>query len=466
MISLAAVALLAVALLAVALRLAAAGGDLVLDEIWSLRIASLAESAGQIVVTHVDNNHILNTLVLYILGPGAPFWAYRLPAVLAGSLALGFAFQLARRWGTTAAFSVLVLLGFSHALILFGTEARGYGYLTGCTLAAWWALEKYLDRPRWQFAIAFGLASSLGFLSHLTFLFACLAFGVYSAMKLRSRRGRWRRLVVLNALPVLTCVVLLFAYVLEISIGGGAQYPLFETLLATLSFMAGGPERGAAAFVAAMTMAALIAASLASEFRLDRARGAMFLTAIFVAPGLVLIVTGHAFIYPRYFLVPMLFGYVAVGLLFSRWYEAGRIGRSAVLLLLAGFVACNLAPIVKLIRQGRGEYSAAVHWMAAHTVNPAVTVASDHDWRNGLLISFYAGRDSQTYSASGKDLMYIPRELYSAQGTEWYMLHSFSGDAPHPDSFTDPYGNKYELVQVFPAGSISGWTWWLYRQSR
>ncbi|HEY2249401.1 MAG TPA: glycosyltransferase family 39 protein, partial [Planctomycetaceae bacterium] len=227
--------LVLVAVAAVGLRLAAARDDLVLDEIWSWRIASKVDSAAQIFVTYVDNNHILNTLVLYALGPRAPLWAYRLPAVVAGILALGFALGLAKRQGSRAAFNVLVLLSFSHLLILFGTEARGYGYLACCTLGAWWALESYLDRPRLRYASAFGVISSLGFLSHATFLFAWLAFGIYSALKLTLRRGRWQRLVVLNALPVLTCVGLLFAYFEGMSIGGGNPIPTFDTLLATLS---------------------------------------------------------------------------------------------------------------------------------------------------------------------------------------------------------------------------------------
>ena len=453
-----------VAAAAVCLRLAATGGDLVQDEVWSLKIATGSDSAWQIFVTPVDNNHILNTLALCALGPHAPIWAYRLPAALAGSLALWFAIRMVRRQGTVAGFCVLILLGFSHILIVFGTEARGYGYLACCTLAAWWALESYCDRPRLRYACAFGVASSLGFLSHLTFLFAYLAFGIYAVMKLRWRRGSWQRLVMLNALPVLTCVVLLFTYILGIGIGGGTPTPLIDTLRATLSLMAGGPERGDAAIIAASIMAALIALSLAAEFRMNPARGALFLTAIIVAPGALLAVSGHAFLYPRYFLVPVIFGYVAVGSQLVRWFQAGRIGPCLMSLLLVGYVTCNLAPVVKLIREGRGQYSRAVHWMAEHTAGPNVTVSSDHDFRNAWVIEFHAERDVQAYSGSGKPLEYVYSQEHREQGTEWFLQHRFDGEPAPADRYTDSFGNKYELVQVFPAGSISGWTWWLYRQ--
>lgn len=456
--------LVALGVAAVALRLAAAQGDLVFDEIWSLRIAELSDSAGQIFFMPVDNNHILNTLVLYALGPRAPFWAYRVPAVVAGSLAVWFAFRLARRQGTWAAFSAVVLLGFSHPLILFGSEARGYGYLACFTLAAWWSLEKYLERLRLRYVIKFGIASSLGFLSHLTFMFGYLAVGVYSVMKLRSRRDCWRRLVVLHRIPALTCFFLYLAYIRGMAIGGGTVVPLFDTLLATLSLMAGGPERGEAAYVAAFTMAALLAVSLATEFQRDRARGVLFLTAIVLAPGIVLTATGHVFIYPRYFLVSMIFGYVAIGSLFGRWLQTGGLGRTTASLLLAAYVACNLAPVARLIGQGRARYTPAVRWMAEQTAGPNVTIASDHDIRNGWLVEFYAKRESQSLSRSAKQFVYVTSTEYGQQGTEWFLRHTFSGDPELPNSLTDPFGNKYELLQVFPADSISGWTWWVYRR--
>jgi hypothetical protein len=66
----------------------------------------------------------------------------------------------------------------------------------------------------------------------------------------------------------------------------------------------------------------------------------------------------------------------------------------------------------------------------------------------------------------GKEFMYVPQKQYPRQGTEWFLRHTLSGAGAPPASFTDPYGNKYELARVFPAGSISGWTWWLYQRTR
>jgi hypothetical protein len=456
--------LILLALVAVGLRVAAARGDLVLDEIWSLTMASRADSAWQIFVIPHDNNHILNTLVLYTLGPNAEPLVLRLPAVAAGSLALWFAVQLARRLTPGAEIPVMILLGFSHILILFGSEARGYGYLVGCTLAAWWAIEDFLDQPRSRSAAAFALASSLGLLSHLTFVFADAAFVVYSGLALRSRRGGWRQFVVLHALPVLTGIVLFFTYVLGMSIGAGNPSPLLVTLVATLSLAAGGPQYGPAAVAAAAAMTVLVGVSLVFEFRANRLRGILYVVAIVLAPGFVLAVTQHQFIYPRYFIVPMIFAYVAVGTLLARWFRSGHFGQAAATVLLTGYLACNFTPVMRLISHGRAEFSEAMRWMAENTAGAEVALASDHDFRNSMVAFYHAGRTGQTYGDNDKKLSYIGQEQYPPQGAEWFLRHSFDGDVAPPDRFTDPNGNMFELVKVFPARSISGWTWWLYRR--
>lgn len=456
--------LLTSALAAVACRLAASRGDLTLDEIWSVLIAGRASSALHIPMIAHDNNHILNTLVVYALGPDAAQIAYRLPAALAASLALWFGFQLARRRGESAGPIVLVLLGTSHFLIVFGTEARGYGYLTLCTLAAWWALEEFLARSRIWPAATFAVAASLGFFAHLTFLFAYAGFGIFSAMKLLKRPADWRSMIVLHALPVLTCSILYFTYVQGMLIGGGDSTGLFGALTATLSLMAGGPLEGQAAGAAAFVMASFIAVSLIAEYRRDAAHGVLYFIAIVAAPAAVLALTAHDVIYPRYFLVPVIFAYVAVGCELARWRErGGRFGSAAVGAILVGYVACNLAPLVHLVAVGRGHYSDAVRWIGEHSTGPYITVSGDHDWRNGAIAEFYARRDVRTFADKGKRLFYVERKRYLPQGTEWFLFHSMNGKAPRV--WTDPFGNKYDLVGVYPNGSVSGWTWWLYQRA-
>src|SRR5690606_39631314 len=93
-------ALLLAALVAffAAVRLLGMGGDLWLDEIWSLYLVSALQSPVEIATRLLhDNNHPLNSLWLYGLGPDAPEWSHRGLAWLAGSVAVALAAAIRRR---------------------------------------------------------------------------------------------------------------------------------------------------------------------------------------------------------------------------------------------------------------------------------------------------------------------------------------------------------------------------------
>ena len=224
--------------IAVGCRLAAARGELSFDEVWSWDLAAQSTTFVEILVLRLDNNHILNTLVMYALGPQAEPFTYRLPAVIAASAGLAFGYLLARRWG--AGLPVLILLGASYVLILYGSEARGYAYLTGCTLGAWWLLEEFLDEPRLWCRAGFAVACGLGFFSQLPFAFAYAGFGVYSVLRLYRQRQWIQRLVLLHAWPFVVIIAVYFFYVDGLIKGGGDKFSLSRTLVAALSLMAGG----------------------------------------------------------------------------------------------------------------------------------------------------------------------------------------------------------------------------------
>ena len=72
-------------LLSSALIVAAARGDLWLDELMSLSFARTAHSITDIFVRfHYDNNHPLNTVFLYLAGVHQTLFIYRIFAVVSG----------------------------------------------------------------------------------------------------------------------------------------------------------------------------------------------------------------------------------------------------------------------------------------------------------------------------------------------------------------------------------------------
>ena len=73
-------------------RIAAACGDLAMDEIWSLGfVEQFVRSIADVFTVRHDNNHLLNTAVMFGLGTELPGVAYRVVPVLLSCLAAWFA---------------------------------------------------------------------------------------------------------------------------------------------------------------------------------------------------------------------------------------------------------------------------------------------------------------------------------------------------------------------------------------
>lgn len=56
---------------------------------------------------------------------------------------------------------------------------------------------------------------------------------------------------------------------------------------------------------------------------------------------------------------------------------------------------------MEFLKNGRGHYLDAVMYLAEHTKDKIITVGSDHDFRNEMVLSFYA-----KYLPSGKEIVY------------------------------------------------------------
>jgi hypothetical protein len=439
-------------------------GDFMLDEIWTLLILAGRESVWEVFSFNHDNNHILNSLVIYCLGLDMPPIVYRVPAMLAGCAGLWFGWLVGRRTGVTAGAAVVFLLGLSHVLILYGTEARGYAYLICFTLAAWWAFDCYYEKYDLRYAVLFAVMVALGYLSQLPFAFAYAGFATCSIVKVFERPRDWRMAVILHLLPIVISFLAYAGFVQELIAGGGEQFSIERVVVATFSLAGGGPEIGTAAAATAALTVVMIAVAMTNEMRIDRARGAMYVTAAFLAPAAVILISRYKYVYPRHFIVPMIFCYVATGNQLGRWLAKATAWRVLAAGLLCAFGAWNLVPVTRLVARGRARYSAAVRWMAEQTAASEVVLSSDFDFRNGTVAAFSAAQNPDSYQNQGKRLVYVPRKDVGPQGVEWYLRHNFIGDPPHAATWTDAHGNVYDLVREFPAGSISAWNWWLYRR--
>lgn len=456
-----------VLILAGVLRIAAANGDLHIDEIWSWWfVKNVTRTLPSILALRHDNNHIFNTFIMFVLGTEVPGICYRLPAVLAAIGSVVLAGRLAaRHGGQPGKLIAWLLFGGSYLQVIYGSEARGYAYSVFFAFFAWETLQRLVETNRWRDAALFAASCCLGFLSHLTFVYAYAGFCAWSLLSWLGKPSR--KLVAAHLLPLLTAGWLQLFFIGGIfsprmAIGGGPEFTLLDAVISTLSLIAGGPLSGDISLFVAMAVLLMMIVGMISVWQHDRLQAICYAAIILLGPAAVLIVTGHALIYPRYFLIPASFALLVISSGLVRWWQASRGGRIGVVILLGGYLFFNGWWIVDLLNHGRGDYSQALRWMASEDSQGPITVSSDHDFRNGFIVDYYGSR-------LGPDVgrvRYVEQRSIPPEGTMWVIVHNFENDPPPPEIINGHRGQRYQQEKVFRSHSLSGYNWWLYRRVR
>jgi hypothetical protein len=450
-------------LLSWTLILAAAVGDLWLDEIWSIRIAQAAGSPIEILSRfHHDNNHVLNTLFLWFVGVQNTLFVYRLFAVVSGMVALLLVGYLARAWGASEALLAVVLTGTSYPLVLYFSEARGYAP------AIMFALLSYaLLRRNWgEFSpyrlIAFWTASILGILSHLSFVIVSTALLLFSlANEIRIEGLHRTRLIYFLAHHVPPFAFLGWFYVFfarDMVVGGGPLTTNWDVIMQASTLLLGFPEN---VFFGGLGVLCVMAVLVAGSYTLYRNRNEQWLFFCFVlvvAPMLMLIFARPKHLYVRYFILCFPFFYLLLSYLLCHWYRLSKTVRAgviaAVLLMLTG----QIHKLVSLLELGRGSYRAALTRILENSPEGVVRIGSDHDFRNRVLVDFYAPS-----LARSNTLRYIPQTDWHHEPPDWILTHSGEVSYQPPPDITVPGVGVYHFFAAYRFSGVSGWNWFLYR---
>ena len=93
---------------------------------------------------------------------------------------------------------------------------------------------------------------------------------------------------------------------------------------------------------------------------------AVLLAMIYLVPILCVVIMQPSFFSPRYFLVILPFLYVPAAMLLARLITMQR-GRIAVVAVLALFLAGQTHLYTQFLQVGRGQFTAALQYMIAHT---------------------------------------------------------------------------------------------------
>ncbi len=441
--------------LSAAIRLPAIFSDFWLDEIWSLSATREFKSAVEVFTKfNFDNNHHLNSLFLYALGDQRYWELYRIPSLLSGVAIVLLAWWIVRPEGLLEAVLASTLTGFSYPLIHYSSEARGYSLAVMFAFAGLYALRRFADQRTWLWAIAFWGCTALGILSHLTYLFFLFAALIWLPLQQSRRQGTG--VSVVGPLLQAFCVpgaFLLFFYLTvlrRVVVGGGPPYAVLHILVQTLSYTGGGPPGGPAAVAVGLSVLLAFLAATLWHRRRDPPLGAFYFVVV-IYPAILLTVRQPEVLHPRYLLVSIAFGLLAVsGLLagFLRRGPSAKVGVGAILVL---FTLGNSLDTAKLMRYGRGGYMSAVRYMESHTAGRAITVASDYDFQDRVVLDYY-----QRFLQPGKTLVYYSAHDYPSNGTQWFLLHSLARSAQVPLKLQDSHGNTYRLEREYPSSDLSG----------
>jgi hypothetical protein len=449
--------------LAAALRLPPLGSQLWLDEVWTLSVLERLPSALAVFTDYPhSNNHPLLSLWMYALGPYRSPGLYRLPSFLAGLAVVWFAWRLGARGGRLEASLAALLAALSSLLVHYASEARGYELAIASGLASFLAVARILDGRRRSGALALAASCAVGLLSQLLYLEALAGAGAWLAVALW-RRDAARALAQAGAAlapAAIVAALLVFGFYRGMELGGGEDYQLHAVVLRALSHAAGGPMTGILAVVAAAGFVAASVAGLTTLAAEGRDEWIGYLVAAVLAPAALLVLTRPETLPVRWFVLPAAFAYLAIAGWLARALERGGLRRAAVFAALAAFSAGNAYRVALLYRDGRGDYRAAVRFLAEHDPSPAIRIASDHDFRNRLMLRYY-----RVELPPGREIVYVPGLEQQRSWPTWVLAHRYGARPDAPEAMRDPEGHAYERAAAWGSSDLSGFRWTLYRRS-
>jgi hypothetical protein len=447
------------------LRLPGLWTDMWFDEVLSVQNATAAAAWWDLLLRFkTDNNHHLTSVYLHALGPSASAVAYRSLSLAAGIATVPLAWLIGERQSRLAATITATLFATSAALVFYASEARGYAPVVCLTLAAWYSLQRYMDRPDTKWAVSFAACSVLGVMAHQTFLvFYIGAFVWCDAHLQRTHRLREATRLSRRLFIVPTALIALFAVVAlrGQEIAGGPPFTFTTVIAQAFAATSGGPQDGGGLWIVAGIVASACVAGVWSAYRAGDDRWLLFIVAGAIAPAIIVIARQPPTLAPRYFLVPAAVLLLAVSSWLARMMGARPIARSAAVALVIahviGGIVFTFSPAAS-----RGHSQLAIQRMLDASSGPVTVTSSDRyggsDYRTRTVVDYYGHR-----LAAASRVQYVSPGEYRAGSSEWVIVESLGQLAEA--EISDPFGQRFDLAGGFPAGALSGTAWYLYRRA-
>jgi len=468
-----------------AVRIQGAQGDLWLDEIWSLNLAATMTAWSDVLWNLIhDNSHPLNTLYLYLVGPGQAPWVYRLASVVAGTFSIAAAGWAVARGGRQRILITMAITAVLYPLVQYGSEARGYALMMLFAYIAFGAVER-AQRPTGAMRWVFAGALTLGALSHLSILPVALAFAVaFAAKRVQGGRSIWSAVhdTVRFSAPAAGGLALVGAGIVyglnNLTQGwyGGASVPcpgagcFVGALGSIVRFSSGGYDAGGPALYAGV-FAVAVGGAIVWLSVLGRSRANLYGAVFFLTPLIYIALDQPNAPFGRYFLamiafVPLLLSDVVVEL-HQRSQLARRIGGLAVIAL----ISVNGSAMIKAYPAPRGVYLETYNAITHNSQKSPITIGSDQSFRVRTVFGFMAQQ-----AGLKQDITYIAPQEVIAKRPDWLILvtrkdkltkNQLCYETP-PAAAASAAGPALPLVYLWISSSsywgMSGANWDLYRR--
>ncbi|HYA81549.1 MAG TPA: glycosyltransferase family 39 protein [Methylocystis sp.] len=456
---------------AVLLRVAAASGELWLDEASTLRYVENVSSLPDVFVKiHADNNHFLTSAYIYLVGTGASTIALRFSSILFGAMTVLAAKRAAGRYGQPAGVIAALLAAFSYFFVHYGSEARGYAGMMLAVFLAYDVLQTWLERGDRRSLFLFAAAVCFGTFSHLTMVEPTAILWLSATARLLAEgadlRVQLRRAAllagagVLGTAPAMACAIYDF-HAPDYHMGWVVPFS-FEMLGQGLA----GLDRTTLGFPEALSDAPTIAltAAFALIMLLLAPAPARWFPALTLF-GLPPLHAAFGFLsqqYPRFHLVQAVALVLLAGMGLGALWERKGAARMAAVVALALFGLGQALNLVEFFRFGRGAYTAALmrmseHGPAAYAIDP--DSAPFEVPRTASLIARRAGVSAE----------FVTEKDFCAKQPQWLLLATYVAvPRTFPEQTTvgpAECAARFQRDSDYPAWGLSGTHWALYRRA-
>ena len=446
-----------------ALRIAATDGELWLDEVWSLlKVSNLSNPIEIFTEVKHDNNHLLNSLWMWVWGPLQEPFVYRIPSLLCSAgLLLLILWRGCEGESSRSTALWVSLIAFSYPLTLYGTEARGYALTLLCAALAFISLTRLETSPVDRRAIlTFAFTGIVGCLSHAIyalFLAPSVLWLLWRATRTpmigNSRAILWSGVVP----PVMIACALTLTFYRNMEIGGAPLLPYLEVAASTTSVSFGGetlssinPEVAGWNLFLGLTVTLVCIAELVAWIRSGSAI-AWLVALILITPWIAVSVLQPHFILPRYFIIQILFAYLLAARFLDRLTRQGRLGAAIGLLLVGGFIIGNASRALTLAEVGRSHFVAIFESIAPQDEDGTVTVGGDQDFQNNLRLSY-----ARTIAPHTSRISYISNYRNAVTPPRFIVRETLETYEFFPSEFTSAQGMRYHEVQRYRAPQLNG----------